>query len=310
MKTKKVWTVFLAFLLLLSVIGSAQTAQSDITLAHEHGEVKIQTNPEKVVVFDYGLLDALDAAGVTSIKGVPKSSRLPQHLTKYAASDYVNVGSLLEADYEAINALKPNLILITGRMSAFYKELSAIAPTLYLEMPGATYFETFEKNIGVLAKICTNEADKLTGSIANVKTRAAKIKETASGKRALIIQATDDAFSVFGYGSRYAVVYTDFGFTLTDEGIGKSSHGQASSFEYLAEQNPEYLFVVDRSAAIGAKGGAAALLDNELVRKMDAAKNGKIFYLDSANWYTVSGGVQSTQSMLGEMEAALGIAEK
>jgi iron complex transport system substrate-binding protein len=43
---------------------------------------------------------------------------------------------------------------------------------------------------------------------------------------------------------------------------------------------------------------------------MDAAKNGKIFYLDSSNWYTVSGGVHSTQSMLSEMETALGISEK
>ena len=159
----------------------------------------------------------------------------------------------------------------------------------------------------MLADIFTNEAGGLTSRTADIKARAAKIKAAASGKRALLIQSTDDSFSVFGRGSRYAVIYTDFGFTPADENIGESVHGQASSFEYLAEQNPEYLFVVDRSAAIGAKGGAAALLDNELVARMDAAKNGKIFYIDSSNWYTVSGGVQSTQSMLSEMETALGI---
>ena len=106
---KKVLVVFLVLMVFLSAAGQAIRAEGrepdggSVTIVNEQGEVKIRTNPENVVVFDYGLLDALDSAGVTSIGGVPKSGRLPEHLTKYAASGYVNVGSLKEADYEAIN---------------------------------------------------------------------------------------------------------------------------------------------------------------------------------------------------------------
>lgn len=289
--------------------GGPEPANIDVTITHELGEATIQTNPSSVVVFDYGLLDALDAAGVSSVTGVPKSGSLPEHLEKYSADAYVNVGSLKDADYEAINEIKPDLILITARMSGSYEDLNAIAPTIYLPMPGPTYLQTFEENMNVLASIFTNETESLTGSIGDAKERTAAIKEAAAGKSALLIQTSDDALNVFGHGSRYAVLYSDFGFTLTDESIEESTHGQAASFEYVAEQNPDYLFVVDRSAAIGTDGatGAAALLDNELINGTDAAKNGKVFYLNSTNWYTVSGGITSTRSMLSEVEAALGI---
>lgn len=321
---KKILTIFVG-MLLVGVLAACKSqikdsagnlpavspkgGNTEITVSHELGETKLQTNPAKVVVLDLGLLDALDAAGVNSIAGVPKSGTLPVHLEKYTADAYVNAGSLKEADYETINQLKPDLILISSRMAGSYEELNAIAPTVYLPMPGATYFVTFESNINTLAKIFTNEADKLTGSVADIKKRIAGIKEAAAGKSALLIQTNDNALNVFGLGSRYAVVYSDFGFTPTDKNIEASTHGQAASFEYIARQNPEYLFVVDRGAAIGAKGaaGAKALLDNELINKISAAQNGKIFYLDSANWYTVSGGITSTQKMLGEIETALGI---
>ena len=36
--------------------------------------------PEKIVVFDYGFLDTLDALGVEGVVGLPKDSTLPAHL--------------------------------------------------------------------------------------------------------------------------------------------------------------------------------------------------------------------------------------
>ena len=38
--------------------------------------------PEKIVVFDYGFLDTLDALGVEGVVGVPKDSTLPDNFLK------------------------------------------------------------------------------------------------------------------------------------------------------------------------------------------------------------------------------------
>ena len=60
------------------------------------------------------------------------------------------------------------------------------------------------------------------------------------------------------------------------------------------EKNPEYLFVMDRDAAIGTDGAQLAkeIVENELVMDLDVYKNGNIVYLaHPAVWYTAEGGI-------------------
>jgi iron complex transport system substrate-binding protein len=287
-----------------------EVVQEEITIVHELGETVLNTNPEKVVVFDYGFLDILDYVGLgDKIVGVPQSSNVPDYLDQYNGSTYANVGSLKEADFEKVYELKPDVIFISGRMSANYDELAKIAPTVYLPMPGATYLTTVEENLNTFATIFTTSSDKFTDEIDSIVSRVEAIRATveSNGYTGLMTQTNDANVTVFGFGSRYAMLYEDLGFTITDETIEESSHGQSGSFEYIAKQNPDYLFVVDRSAAVGTDGatGAKALLDNELINGMDAAKNNRIAYLNSTIWYTVSGGINSTSMMLEEIENAL-----
>jgi len=61
------------------------------------------------------------------------------------------------------------------------------------------------------------------------------------------------------------------------------------SFEYLLKANPDWLFVLDRDAAIGRNGASARkLLDNKLVHATKAWRNQRIVYLNAANWYLLS----------------------
>ena len=51
----------------------------------------------------------------------------------------------------------------------------------------------------------------------------------------------------------------------------KGNHGQPVTFEYIKKPNPDWLFVLDRSAAIGEEGKAAKdVLDNPLVAETTA----------------------------------------
>lgn len=74
------------------------------------------------------------------------------------------------------------------------------------------------------------------------------------------------------------------------------------------EKNPEYLFVMDRDAAIGTDGAQLAkeIVENELVMDLDVYKNGNIVYLaHPAIWYTAEGGIQALDIMLQDLESDL-----
>jgi iron complex transport system substrate-binding protein len=81
------------------------------------------------------------------------------------------------------------------------------------------------------------------------------------------------------------------------------------SFEYLAEVNPEWLFVIDRDAGIGRAtdpGKAAAqVLDNELVHQTNAWKKKQIVYLDPQAAYIVSSGYTALTTLLDQVYKAV-----
>ena len=52
-----------------------------VAVQDENGTIEVTKNPERVVTFDYGILDILDNMGV-DVVGLPKGS-LPEYLSKY-----------------------------------------------------------------------------------------------------------------------------------------------------------------------------------------------------------------------------------
>ncbi|WP_375105078.1 siderophore ABC transporter substrate-binding protein [Paenibacillus sp. RS8] len=284
------------------------TESKELTIKHELGEITIKSNPQKVVVFDFGTLDTLDKLGV-EVTGLPQSN-VPSYLSKYSDAKYENVGGLKEPDFEKINSLSPDLIIISGRQQDSYEEFSKIAPTLYVAVDNANYMESFTKNVKTLGQIFGKEAEVETelASI-NDSIKALNEKATADGKKALIILANEGKISAYGSGSRFGIIHDVFGFAQADEKIEVSTHGQSVSYEYVADKNPDYLFVVDRDAAVksdGSKSGSAKdAVENDLVKNTNAFKNGKIIYLDPNYWYLSGGGLISVSEMLKEVEIVL-----
>lgn len=142
--------------------------------------------------------------------------------------------------------------------------------------------------------------EELQASIDEVNKEA-----SASESKAMILLANEGKVSAYGPGSRYGFVHDAFGFKAVDENLEVSQHGQSITFEYILVRNPDVIFVIDRSAAIGGDVGAKETIENELVKKTNAYKNGKIIYLDAVNWYIAGNGISSTQAMTEEVKAAL-----
>jgi iron complex transport system substrate-binding protein len=132
---------------------------------------------------------------------------------------------------------------------------------------------------------------------------------------------TSSSFNALPSGSRCSVITNEAGFTnLTKQGASSrergsspnagqaaNPHGDAASFELLVKQNPDYIFVLDRDAAIGMAGSKVAreVMGNELVQKTDAYKNGRIVYLTPDVWYLAEGGITATDMMLRDLEEGL-----
>lgn len=276
-----------------------------ITVTHEYGETPVTENPENVVVFDFGVLDALDYMGV-EVTGLPLSGSLPTHLSKFESDEYANAGSLKEPDLEAVYEMNPDLIIISGRQADYYEELNEIAPTIYMAIDNENYLDSFRENMTLLGDIF-NKEEVVEAGLKEVTEKVVALNKevTELGVNALVTLTNEGVVTAYGASSRFGIIHNAFGFAEADTNIEASTHGSKVSFEYINDLNPDYLFVVDRGAVTGGEATAQGTLDNELINSTDAAKNGNIVYLDAAVWYTATGGFTSTLKMVEEVSAAI-----
>lgn len=211
-----------------------------------------------------------------------------------------------EPDLEKINALKPQLIVISARQQGFKADLEKIAPVLDLSMDNKKVWESTQSHILTLASIYGKEAEAKK-QIETLKTNidAVKKKAEGSGLKTLTLMTNEGQVAAFSEGSRYAIINDTFGFKSVDETIKASTHGQSVSYEYVLEKNPDVIFFIDRTKAVGGDSKEASLKDNELVKQTTASKNGKVVELNASIWYLSGGGLQSTQLMLDEVAQAL-----
>lgn len=279
---------------------SATVHEVDIQTAR--GVVKLAQNPSKIAVFDLASLDTLEALGVP-VAGSPKKVYVPYLMPMAETAN--NIGTLFEPNLEALNALKPQLIIISTRTAPKYDELAAIAPTIDMSDSGQDLIGDGMKlldNFGVLFNK-EAEARRLHTEVQNL---LAETQAAAKGKgNGLILMVNAGKLSAFGPQSRFGWIHKDVGIAAADTAIQIAPHGQPVSFEYIRKINPDWLFVLDRSAAIGEEGKAAkSVLDNELVRQTKAWQAGHVVYLSAAS-YVAAGGVQQMKTDLSNIKAAL-----
>lgn len=279
-----------------------------IKVQHALGETEVSSNPKKVVVFDYAVLDAMQALEIDSVAGVPQDSSIPEYLSEYKGSEYVNIGGLKEPNLEKINEIQPDLIIINGRQNSFYEKFSEIAPTISLSKEDGKYMESVTKNMEIIGNIFDKE-DEVKKELENINKKIEDInKEVVKNNyKATTLMASEGNLSVFGADSRFGIIYNEFGFKNTDDNIAASDHGQDVSYEYVANQDVDFMFVIDKSVISNNNNEKAAkeLLNNDLVNNSKVAKEGKIVYLDTHSWYLSDGGIISTNSMIDEIKAAI-----
>lgn len=273
-------------------------------------EVEVPYDPERVAILDMACLDILDNLGVGD-RVVGSASTSLDYLQDYVTNEeIVNLGTIKEADMEAVMECEPDIIFIGGRLSSSYDALNEIAPVVYLATDSeAGVVESVRTNASTIASIFGLE-DKVDELMADFDSRIEALSQFAEGKTAIIGMCTSGSFNVLGNDGRCSIIGKEIGFDNigVDSNIDTATHGNEASFEFVVEKNPEYIFVMDRDAAIGTDGAQLAqeIMENELVMGTDAYKNGNVVYLaHPAVWYTAEGGVTALDLMLQDLENEL-----
>lgn len=298
------FTIAVIAVTLVIAAGCSTINAQTLQVAHELGTTTVPRNPQRVIVFDYGVVDSLDKLGIDVI-GLPKAN-IPSYLSKFDDTGYANVGTLVEPDYEAVNALKPELIIISSRLAAHYDQLTGIAPTVYMGVDEQNYIASVRRNLRALGRIFDVEAAVET-ELANLEQTIERVRSLSSGKNALMLLVTGGRANAYGPGSRYGFVHEELGLTPVDTNIVESRHGQVISWEYVLVHDPDMLLVVDRDAVVAGGGTQTAkqVVENELVKFTKAYTTGNITYLDASYWYLSGGGLTSFAMMLEDIEQAL-----
>ena len=329
--------------------------------AKEAIELEVLFDPPRIAILDLASLDILDSLGVGD-RVVGMASTSIDYLSSYSENtDLVPLGTIKEADLEAVMECEPDVIFIGGRLSSMYDDLSQIAPVVFLQTDtaadGKGVIESVRDNATTIASMFGLE-DEIASKMEAFDQRIAALQEFSAGKTAVVGMCTSGSFNVLGNDGRCSIIGREIGFDNVaagaaaeqggqghgqggsgehggkpegageqgdgqGQGEGKSgsgeavaavtaTHGNEASFETIVSLDPDYIFVMDRDAAIGTEGAQLAreIMDNELVQSMRAYQDDHIVYLEHPNvWYTAEGGITALDYMLADLEQGLGLSK-
>ena len=280
-----------------------------LNASQETVDLEVPYDPQRIAILDMACLDILDALGVGD-RVVGTASTSLDYLQGYINEDIANLGTIKEADLEAVMACEPDVIFIGGRLSSSYDALSEIAPVVYLSTDTELgLVESVRKNASTIASMFGLESE-VDGLMADFDARIAALAEAAQGHTAIIGLVTSGGFNVLGNDGRCSLIGREIGFENigVDAEIDTATHGNEASFEFIVEKDPDYMFVLDRDAAIQTEGAQLAqdIVENELVITTRAYQDGHIIYLaHPAVWYTAEGGITALDVMLQDLESTL-----
>ncbi len=268
--------------------------------------VDVVYDPQRIAVLDMASLDILDALGVGD-RVVGSASTSMDYLQSYMTDSVANLGTIKEADLEAIMACDPDVIFIGGRLAESYDALSEIAPVIYLSVDTEVgVVESVSNNARTVASLFGLESQVDT-LVSGFEARIDALSQAAQGQTAIVGMVTSGSFNILGNDGRCSIIGREIGFENigVDNTLSTSTHGNEASFEFVVEKNPNYIFVLDRDAAIATEGAKLAqeIMENELVMGTDAYQDGHIVYLSHPSvWYTAEGGITALDLMLQDLE--------
>lgn len=276
-----------------------ESKASTTALGAAGDHVTVPSDPRRVVVLDSTVLQDLGAlgAGEGRIVGVPKGYGLPE-LEKASYKDVAGSGPG-DLNYEAIEALRPDLIIAGWRFSPRDSEdvragLREIGAPILEGTPASRTARSLEDVVLELGKIF-HEDERAKALVAEFDSIAAQVRAREEGAgTGLVVLSSGGRLYAYGPGadSRFGIFYDSFGvrpaMAVPDE---RGPHGNEVSLEAIHAANPSWLYVIDRDSSLGQPGSKPArqVLDNSLIASTTAGQKNQIVYFDPHEAYLGEG---------------------
>lgn len=258
--------------------AGANAGEGTKTVTYLGQQYELPASTERIVIA--GAVEAMEDAIVLDVHpvgAVTFSGVFPpmfESITKETAS----IGEKTEPNFEAILALKPDVILASTKFKPEVSEqLSAIAVTL----PYSHISTDWESNLRLLGELGGKQEqaeEAIAGYKSDLEEAKAKFGAGLQDKKAVVVRIRGGEIYVYPENVYFnPVLYGELGLAAPSE-IKAAKAQELLSVEKFAEMNPDYLFVqFSEEENKDTPNALAELQNNPIIKNTNALKNGKTF---------------------------------
>ncbi|MBP6346143.1 ABC transporter substrate-binding protein [Neisseriaceae bacterium CLB008] len=259
---------------------------------------------KRIVAMDFGALDTLAELGAANrVVALPKENG-PEYMSVYATDAYQNTGGMKTPDLAVIKAAKPDVIIMAGRQNAAHDELVKIAPTIRYATDSKKYLASAKDNALMLGELVGKKAEaEQKWAALETKIKGIQAQADASPVKATVMLHNGGKLMVSNSGYA-AFIHDALHVKKADANVGDER--VVVDAAYLNKVNPDVIYVIDRSSAIGQAPLDMKLFADKDMKKVKAVKNQKVVVLTPKLWYLSGGGLQSISLQADEVAKHLG----
>ncbi|WP_239615080.1 ABC transporter substrate-binding protein [Cohnella mopanensis] len=277
---------------------SSSQSESFRTIKDAYGDVQVPVNPIRIVALDIGALDNLLALGIKPV-GAPSILAAGDPYPKYlpGTEGITNIGSVNEPNLEAIDALKPDLIIGNkDTHDQIHGMLVKLAPTVFVETLGITWKDNLLLHADTVGK--SEEGRKLLDDYqSRIEQLKAKFGEKPVGEISLI-RPREDKVQVY-------LQETFAGGIMKEAGIVRPEVQRAEGFslditdEQIASLDGDVILWFSRSEKDFEKAASSPLWAT-----LKAVELNKVYHVDWEYW--MSGlGIQAVNKVVDDLSTFL-----
>jgi iron complex transport system substrate-binding protein len=291
----------LSFLLIITACHSPVTQQTNNSIKqlgtasecrviqHRLGKACIPKKPKRIVTLDVpAILDSLLVLGIKPVGSTVdhfgdgnnwSGERYFPALLPELVTGIESVGAEGTPAIEKILALKPDLILIADPSEASYKQLSAIAPTVVIdiynvEAPTKVTFRFIAQLVGQ-----TQKAEEVLKQYQKrVEEFQKHLGNRLAGLETSVIGHYDNLFWASPIHAPYFQVFNDIGLPIKPVFLNQKKWS-TFSIEVIDKYDADILFIIE-----DAGGSSSFLSQNILIKSLEAVKNKRAYIVNRKIW--------------------------
>uniref|UniRef100_UPI0006D26F6F ABC transporter substrate-binding protein n=1 Tax=Clostridium sp. NkU-1 TaxID=1095009 RepID=UPI0006D26F6F len=285
-----------------------------------HGLVTVPVNPQKVISLDNRTFETLSDWGIKLV-AAPKGV-MPAGSPYVADESVLDIGNHREPNLEIIAAADPDLVIVGQRFASYYEEIKKLVPNAVVidlnfdvseetDTPGENLVNGLKDSTVALGKIFdkNKEAEQLT---ADFDQAIESVKSSYNGTdtiMSVVVSGGNIGFSAPHSGRVWGPMYEVFGWVpaLDIDNTTSDHQGDDISVEAVAQSNPDWIFVLDRDAAVSSATDAVPAQDvidqSPALQNVTAVSEGHIVYAPADTYTNES--IQTYLELFGDLAKAL-----